>query len=226
MELTSTDIMEISFNIVYLIVIYCFVFFMFLKYNNTKEKKITKRYILAFFLLALGDTGHVGFRVVAFLNCGLDSNSLLVGAGALSTAITVTIFYLLLLDIWRIAFAKAKDSIYYGLIIIGVIRFIIIAFPQNDWGRVVPIFEWSILRNIPLTIIGLTVAYFMIRDGLSNQDYRYRNIGVCIIVSYVFYIPVILFVQVIPIVGMLMIPKTIAYLVMAWYAVKYYFSKD
>lgn len=226
MEFSSTDLMEISFNIVYLIIIYLFIIFMAIRYKNTKEKDITKRYLLAFFLLALGDTGHVGFRVVAFLNGGLESNSLLVGAGALSTAITITIFYLLLLDIWRIAFTKTKDSMYYGLIIIGIIRFIIMAFPQNDWGRVVPIFEWSILRNIPLTIIGLAVAYFMIRDGLHNQDYRYRNIGLCIIVSYAFYIPVILFVQIFSIVGMLMIPKTIAYLVMAWFVFKYYFSID
>lgn len=99
MELSSTDVMEISFNIVYLIIIYFFVIFMALRYTKTKEKDITKRFLLAFFLLAFGDTGHVGFRVIAFLNGGLESNSLLVGAGALSTAITITFFYLILLDI-------------------------------------------------------------------------------------------------------------------------------
>ncbi len=199
---------------------------MTIRYKDTKEKLITLRYLLAFFLLALGDSGHVGFRVIAFFNGGLEQNSLLVGAGALSTAITITLFYLILLDVWRLAFNKAKDGLYYGLIIIGIIRFIIMAFPQNDWGRVVPILEWSLLRNIPLTIIGLFVAYFMIRDGLRYRDNRYRNLGLCIVVSYAFYLPVILFVQVIPIIGMLMIPKTIAYLVMAWFAFKYYFSKD
>lgn len=100
------------------------------------------------------------------------------------------------------------------------------AFPQNDWVRVVPIFEWSVLRNIPLMIIGLTVAYVMIHDGLKKPDTRYLNIGLCIVVSYAFYLPVIFFVQVIPIVGMLMIPKTIAYLVMAWLVFRYYFSQE
>ena len=215
--------MEISFNIVYLIIIYIFVILMTIRLDITREKNITKRFVLAFFLLALGDTGHVGFRVIAFLNGGLENNSLLVGFGALSTAITITIFYLILLDIWRIEFTKPKDFIYYGLIIVGIIRFAIMAFPQNDWGRVVPIFEWSLLRNIPLMIIGLTVAYFMIRDGLKERDYRYRNFGIWILVSFLFYLPVILFVQIVPIIGMLMIPKTIAYLVMAWLSFKYYF---
>ena len=226
MELSTTDLMEISFNIVYLIIIYIFVIFMTSRLDTSQEKNITKRFLLAFFLLALGDTGHVGFRVIAFLNGGLENNSLLVGFGALSTAITITFFYLILLDIWCIEFKKPKDPIYYGLITVGIIRFVIMAFPQNDWGRVVPVFEWSLLRNIPLMIIGLSVAYFMIRDGLKEQDYRYRNFGLWILVSYLFYLPVILFVQIIPIIGMLMIPKTIAYLVMAWLSFKYYFSKN
>jgi hypothetical protein len=36
--------------------------------------------------------------------------------------------------------------------------------------------------------------------------------GIMILLSYAFYIPVILFVQQMPIIGMLMIPKTMAYL--------------
>ena len=153
----------------------------------------------------------------------MENNALLVGAGALSTAITITFFYLILLDIWRIAFSKPKDLIYNALLVVGFIRLVIMTFPQNDWGRVVPILEWSLLRNIPLMIIGLTVAYFMIRDGLKEKDFRYRNIGLAIVVSYAFYLPVILFVQIVPIIGMLMIPKTIAYLFMVWFAYKYYF---
>ena len=225
MALEPTDIMEISFNIIYLLIIYIFVLIMLLRLKFTKEKIITYRYALAFFLLALGDTGHVGFRVLAFLNGGLENNSLLVGAGALSTAITITFFYMIFLDIWKISFNKQMDLLYYALMAIGIIRLIIMAFPQNEWGRVVPIFEWSLLRNFPLMIIGISVAYLMLRDSIRNQDYRYRNIGLCIVFSYIFYLPVILFVQVIPIVGMLMIPKTIAYLFMAWFSFKYYFSK-
>jgi hypothetical protein len=46
--------------------------------------------IWAFALLALGDTGHVGFRVVAYALGGLEAHAGLVGLGALSTAYTVT----------------------------------------------------------------------------------------------------------------------------------------
>ena len=39
-----------------------------------------------------------------------------------------------------------------------------------------------------------------------------------ITVSFAFYIPVILFARQIPLIGMLMIPKTVAYLAIAWIA--------
>ena len=41
------------------------------------------------------------------------------------------------------------------------------------------------------------------------------TVGGLILVSYAFYAPVILFVQEAPLVGMLMIPKTLAYVAMA-----------
>ena len=39
-----------------------------------------------------------------------------------------------------------------------------------------------------------------------------------ILVSFAFYLPVILFAHPVPLLGMLMIPKTCAYLVVAWVA--------
>ena len=107
---------------------------------------------------------------------------------------------------------------------LGIVRLVLIVFPQNDWGNIVPPFEWAFVRNIPLVIMGVATAYFMIRDGFKNQDARFKNFGYCIVVSYAFYIPVILLVQTIPIIGMLMIPKTLAYMVMAFLAYRYYYK--
>jgi hypothetical protein len=52
----------------------------------------------------------------------------------------------------------------------------------------------------------------MIRDARRVGDRTFMWIGSMILVSYACYIPVILFVQTTPLVGMLMIPKTIAYM--------------
>ncbi len=48
------------------------------------------------------------------------------------------------------------------------------------------------------------------------QDRTFTKIGWMIIASYTFYTPVILFIQRVPMLGMLMIPKTMAYVAIAW----------
>lgn len=72
---------EIIFNIAYLIVVWILV----IKMNNRKKFLVPQQrsegilILEAFFLLALGDTGHVGFRVWAFISGGLEKNGILIG---------------------------------------------------------------------------------------------------------------------------------------------------
>ena len=97
----------------------------------------------------------------------------------------------------------------------------IMLFPANEWNNVVPPQPWSLIRNVPLMIQGLGVAYLMLRDSRRTADRPFTWIGIMILLSYAFYIPVILFVQQWSVVGMLMIPKTMAYVGIALIA---YFS--
>ncbi len=227
MALDIAEIMEISFNILYLVTIWAFVVIMFIRRKSVDTgNKIAFRFLLAFFLLALGDTGHVGFRVIAYALGGLESNALLVGLGALSTGITVGIFYMIIADIWRVQFQKSIKNIWYIILLVaGIARLGLFFFPQNLWGSVVPPADWGLYRNIPLVIQGLGVAILILIDSIKTNNKIYRNISICIFVSYVFYIPVILFVRTIPLIGMLMIPKTVAYVVIAIIGVRAYYTK-
>lgn len=67
---------EVIFNVLYLMTVWIFVAFMFVKRGNVldENKKLSKLFILCFLLLAMGDTGHVGFRVVAYATGGLEAN--------------------------------------------------------------------------------------------------------------------------------------------------------
>lgn len=212
---------EVLFNVAYLLIVWGFVIAMIREQPDVPEadQPITRLFILAFGLLALGDTGHVGFRVVAYAQGNLETtvnvignNIGLVGLGALSTAITVTLFYLILLMIWQKRFDKPYGWFGFLLITMGVMRFILMIPLENQWNSTIPPQSWSLYRNLPLTIIGLGVAFLMLRDSLRAHDRTFTWIGAFIIVSYAFYLPVILFVQEVPPIGMLMIPKTLAYL--------------
>lgn len=99
-------VFEVGFNVFYLVVIWTLVVLMSRRIGivHTEHRAQANLFRWAFFLLALGDTGHVGFRVAAYLLGGLEQNSLLVGLGALATAVTVTFFYVLMLYIWKARF--------------------------------------------------------------------------------------------------------------------------
>ena len=47
--------------------------------------------------------------------------------------------------------------------------------------------------------------------GKENNDKSFRFMWLTIVLSFAFYIPVVLWADVIPMIGMLMIPKTCAY---------------
>lgn len=215
---------EVSFNILYLVVVWWLVAAMFARRAAVPaaEAPVARRLLAAFALLALGDTGHVGFRVLAYALGSLDTRvqlggfSLsLVGAGALATATTLTLFYMLMCDSWRVRFGHGWGLAALVLLGAGVLRLLIMAFPQNAWEQSVPPQPWSLYRNLPLIVQGLGVAYLMLRDAQAHGDGLFRWIGRLILVSYACYLPVVFWVQRSPMLGMLMIPKTLAYVAIA-----------
>ncbi|MBN1877893.1 MAG: hypothetical protein JXA33_26970 [Anaerolineae bacterium] len=218
---------EVVFNMSYLIVVWGLVAAMLWRRKALPEaaRAVAVPFIWAFGLLALGDTGHVGFRVLAYVLGDLETRFQflgrqvgLVGLGALSTAITVTFFYIVILIIWQRRFNKPYGAFGYMLFAAAVVRLIVMIFPQNAWNSTLPPWDWSMYRNLPLMVQGLGVAYLILRDADVTQDRTFKWVGIMILVSYTFYTPVILFVQQMPMLGMLMIPKTLAYVAIAWIA--------
>ena len=209
--------MEIGFNILYLITIYLLVGLMIRRYRSKDYENLpgSASFLLAFLLLAVGDTGHVGFRLLAFSRGGLEANEVLVGLGALATAITITLFYMLMIDVWRKQ-ARVKQSwLFVVVLLTGIIRFVIMTLPENTWGQVVPPFKFSLIRNSFLILMGILVVYAFLKDGRLLKNTFLNRSALAVIISFACYIPVILFVQKAPMIGMLMIPKTIAYVFLA-----------
>lgn len=219
---------EVLFNIGYLAVIWLLVVMMWRNQERVPgpDRAVARRVRWMFFLLALGDSGHVGLRVLAYARGGLEANPLLVGFGALSTAVTVTFFYMLLVDVWRLRYDRQLGAFGWFLLGMGVLRLVIMVLPGNDWGQVVPPQPMSLVRNIPLVVQGLGVMVLILRDAYRSEDRPFQWIGWSILLSYLFYAPVILFVQQAPLVGMLMIPKTLAYVAIAVIAYRAFYLPE
>jgi hypothetical protein len=208
---------EIIFDVAYLIAVWTLVAIMIRKKSVVAEKdqKVAKLVRWMFILLALGDTGHVGFRVIAYATGGLEKNPALVGIGAFATAVTVTFFYMLLVWVWKERFGKKMNLFAWFLLLVGVARLVIMALPGNQWGNTVPPQPMGLIRNIPLMVQGIGIMLMILIDAIRSKDRTFTWIGGMIFLSFLFYTPVILFVQQVPMLGMLMMPKTLAYIAVA-----------
>lgn len=211
---------EVIFNVGYLIAIWGIVVAMALHRDRVapQSRRLAALARWAFALLALGDTAHVGLRVWAYAAGELESTVAilgreigLVGLGALATSVTVTLFYVLMLMLWQARFGKPYGWFGAMLFAMAGLRLLLMIPAVNQWNSVTPPQPWSIVRNLPLVVAGLGVAYLILRDALAAHDRPFVWVGALILLSYAMYIPVILFVQQAPMVGMLMIPKTLAY---------------
>lgn len=163
-------------------------------------------------VLGAGDSFHLVPRAISLWTTGLEANAAALGIGKLITSITMTIFYLILYYIWReryqIIGRKPLSIAMWGL---TIARIALCAFPQNQWLSYQQPLLWGILRNIPFAIMGILLIILFAQEAKRAGDRVFRHMWLAITLSFAFYIPVVLFAEKIPMIGMLMIPKTLAY---------------
>ena len=163
-------------------------------------------------VLGAGDSFHLVPRAISLWTTGLEANAAALGIGKLITSITMTIFYLILYYIWReryqITGRRPLSITMWGL---TIARIALCAFPQNQWLSYQQPLLWGILRNIPFAIMGILLIVLFAQEAKRTDDRVFRFMWLAITLSFAFYIPVVLFAEKIPMIGMLMIPKTLAY---------------
>jgi hypothetical protein len=227
--------LEIGFASSYLVTIWTLVIVMTAKMSGLAKEKapIAGLFRTAFFFLILGDTGLLVSRMVAFAMGGLEyspaflgGNIHLAGLGNLSTGITMTIFYVYVMEAWRRRFAKPLSGVYWAIIATVVIRFIFMSLPQNQWHSHVPPLDWSIYRNILVTIVGMGVALLIWRDAKKAGDRTFLWVAYMICVSYLCMWAFVVFYPAVPWIGVMMMVKTMAYIAIAFIAYGGLFKKD
>lgn len=202
-------IMEPIFHVVYLTTVITLGFIMIKK---SKDNQYFKLFGIMSVILGFGDSFHLIPRIYALLTTGLENHAASLGFGKFITSITMTIFYLILYKIFKIRFNitdfKKLDITMY---ILAVLRIALCFFPQNEWFINNPPVSWGIYRNIPFAIMGIIMIYLLYSYGGKNNDRDYKNLGIAVLLSFAFYAPVVLWASENFFVGMLMIPKTLAY---------------
>ena len=202
-------VVETLFDAVYLIFVITIGIMMIAGCKGNKQYRL---FGIMAVVLGAGDAFHLVPRAFALCTNGLENFTAALGIGKFITSITMTIFYILLYYVWRIRYhVKDQNGITLAVYGLSIARIVLCLFPQNQWLSPSAPLSWGIYRNIPFALLGLVIIVLFYKSAKESQDKDFRNMWLTIVLSFGFYIPVVLWADTIPMIGMLMIPKTCAY---------------
>jgi hypothetical protein len=205
-------IMEVVFCICYLVGACAMGVIMLRQSRGNRQRRLFAALTL---ILAGGDAFHLVPRIYGLLTDKIDEIPVALGFGTLVTSITMTIFYVMLYHFWQRRFEYNKNkynknkALTIWVYALAAARVLACLHPANDWFSADSPLMWGIIRNIPFALLGAVIVVLFARTSKSDKFFRFAWLAV--LLSFLFYLPVVLFAGVMPIIGMLMLPKTICY---------------
>lgn len=202
-------IMETAFDVVYLVTVITLGIKMIAGCRGEGQFRL---FGIMAVVLGAGDAFHLVPRAVALCTTGLENYTAALGIGKWVTSVTMTIFYVLLYQVWRSRYhIRGNNGLTAAVYLLAGARIVLCMFPQNQWLSADAPLSWGIYRNIPFALLGLLILVLFYRSAKEHHDRAFRWMWLAIVLSFGFYIPVVLWADVMPMIGMLMIPKTCAY---------------
>lgn len=207
-------IMETTFDVVYLVSV---ITIGILMTRGSRGNKQFQLFGIMAIVLGVGDAFHLIPRAVALCTTGLENYTVALGIGKLITSVTMTVFYVLLYYVWRKRYQiQHQNGLTLAVYLLAGLRIFLCMMPQNQWLSASAPLSWGIYRNIPFTLLGLLIIVLFYHSAKQQQDRAFRWMWLTIVLSFGFYIPVVLWADTVPMIGMLMIPKTCAYVWTVW----------
>lgn len=202
-------IIETLFDVCYLVSVITIGIRMVKSSKNSRQFKLFGWMAI---VLGAGDSFHLIPRMIALCTTGLENFTVALGLGKWITSVTMTLFYVLLYYVWRERYEiKGQKNLTIAVYLFATIRIALCMMPQNNWLSADAPRSWGIYRNIPFVVIGLITIVLFYANAKQNNDTAFKWMWMTIVLSFGFYIPVVLWADTIPMIGMLMIPKTCAY---------------
>jgi hypothetical protein len=163
-------------------------------------------------VLGCGDAFHLLPRAYGLMTDSMDASVAALGFGKFITSVTMTVFYVLLYHVLRSRYRGMwKPSLTAAVYILAAVRIALCLFPQNDWFSAAAPLSWGIYRNIPFVVLGALIVCLSFTAARRSGDRAFALAWLTVLLSFAFYVPVVLWADAVPVVGMLMIPKTLCY---------------
>ena len=144
-------------------------------------------------VLGAGDSFHLVPRALALCTTGLENYAVPLGLGKWITSVTMTVFYVLLYYVWRKRYQiEGQKNVTAAVYALSAVRIVLCMMPQNQWLTNHTPLAWGILRNVPFALLGLLIIVLFYRSAKQNNDKAFRWMWLTIVLSFGFYIPVVL----------------------------------
>ena len=172
--------------------------------------------LVAGVILLTNANGNMLFTLYGIIRAFKGTNEKIkrqLGIGLQVSSITMTVFYIILLYIWKLTFPtlKAPFIVEAMIYISAIIRIVVCFLPQNDWCGDEGNLKLSMIRNAVFAVTGIGIIILYAMSGNTGNLHMTRMVA-AIIISFGCYLPVTLLSKKKPKIGLLMIPKTCAYM--------------
>ncbi len=165
------DVMEAIFDAAYLIfdLAAAILFFTYAKGNI-----LFVLYGILTLTLCGGDAFHLVPRIIRAVRGSNEKIKRQLGIGLQVSSITMTVFYIILMYIWKFTFPEFKIPGIVEAVVVwisAVVRIVICLFPQNNWCTDEGNMKLSVIRNSVFAVTGIGV---MILYLISGNTYGYH----------------------------------------------------
>jgi hypothetical protein len=202
-------VMETVFDTAYLAAVICMGILMCARPGPSRGFRL---FGIMTVVLGCGDGFHLLPRAYSLATGSMEAHTAALGFGKLVTSITMTVFYVMFYHFLRsrhgISGGKPLTAAVYAL---AAARIALCLFPQNRWFISGAPLSWGIYRNIPFAVLGILLIRMSLLGAKKTKDKPFAFAWLAILLSFAFYIPVVLWADAMPLIGMLMIPKTLCY---------------
>lgn len=159
-------------------------------------------------LLGLGDAFHLIPRIVANVQVnGFEVNASGLFIGTRVSAMTMSLFYLLFYYYIRREMKASNRTLDLAMPALFLIRIVTVILSINQSQTM------DLISNIPFVIMGLVDIALLFNQ---RENTNFGKLYLYVFFSFLFYVPVVLFKETVPTIGMLMMPKTVMYVLIVW----------
>lgn len=159
-------------------------------------------------LLGLGDSFHLIPRIVAQATVdGFEVNAAGLFLGTRISAMTMSLFYLLFYYYIRREMKKTNRVLDILMPVLFLIRIVTVILSFNRAASM------DLISNAPFVLMGVIDIALLYRVRANKN---FGKLYIYVFFSFLFYVPVVLFKNTYPTIGMLMMPKTVMYVLIVW----------